>query len=138
METGGEGTKVVPTAEKRKPPNAGIGRKPGTPNKATADVRHAIALVAQLNVDKLGEWITAIATGQTTVEVNGERKVYQKDPDPARAADIFLRAVEYHIPKLRSVEGTMTIRRPEDDLADEELEALIERMRASRPKVQAP
>lgn len=138
METGGEGTKVVPPSGKRKPPRAGMGRPAGIPNKATADVRHAIALVAQLHVDKLGEWITAIATGQTTVEVNGERKVYQKDPDPARAADIFLRAVEYHIPKLRSVEGTMTIRRPEDDLADEELEALIERMRASRPKVQAP
>lgn len=135
METGEGDGKLPERAKRPQPPG---GSRKGVPNKATADVRHAIALVAQLHVDKLGAWITAIATGQTIVEIDGERKVFQKEPDPARAADIFLRAVEYHIPKLRSVEGTMTIRRPEDDLADEELVALIERMRASRPKVQAP
>jgi len=59
------------------------GRSKGTPNKATADVRATIALVAERNVSKLERWIGRVA----------------KD-DPARAADLYLRLIEYHIPKL--------------------------------------
>lgn len=63
------------------------GRKPGTPNKATADVRAAIATFAESNVEDFSEWVRAI-------------------DDPAKRCDIFLRAIEYHIPKLARTEMT--------------------------------
>lgn len=71
---------------KRKPPTKRGSRK-GVPNKSTADVRAAIAKLAENNVHRLEGWLTRIG-----------RK------DPGRAADIFLRMLEYHIPKLTRTE----------------------------------
>lgn len=68
-----------------KPP--GSGRKAGTPNKATRDVREAIAEFARANVDQMTDWLEAI-------------------PDPARRLDLYLRAIEYHIPKVSRTELT--------------------------------
>lgn len=77
------------TAKKRIPPNAGKGRPKGVPNKATADVREAIARFAQSTVPQFQEWINRVA-----------------QEDPAKAADLFLKAIEYHIPKLARTEVT--------------------------------
>ncbi len=63
------------------------GRVKGTPNKATADVREAIAAFASANVGKMSEWLDAIE-------------------DPAKKMDLYLRAIEYHIPKLGRTELT--------------------------------
>lgn len=82
-------TKVVSGGGKPKPPNAGIGRKKGVPNKTTADVREAIAKIAKDNVEKVQGWLDLIAA---------------KDPD--RAFDLYLRMIEYHIPKLARQEHT--------------------------------
>ncbi|NBV87791.1 MAG: hypothetical protein EBS01_16320 [Verrucomicrobia bacterium] len=68
-----------------KPPNSG--RKAGVPNKSTRDVREAIAEFARANVDQMSEWLEAI-------------------PDPARRLDLYLRAIEYHIPKVARTEIT--------------------------------
>lgn len=57
------------------------GRSKGTPNKSTAEVREAIAAFASANVDKMGEWLNEIE-------------------NPEKKLDLFLRAIEYHIPKL--------------------------------------
>ena len=65
------------------PPNAGKGRPRGSPNKATAAVREAIALFAQQNVGKLQTWLDATA-----------------ERNPEKAADLYLRALEYFTPKL--------------------------------------
>lgn len=70
-----------------RPPNAGKGRKKGVPNKATADVRAAIALIAQRNVEAVEGWLRQIE-------------------DPAKRVDLFLSLCEYHIPKLARVENT--------------------------------
>ena len=59
----------------------GAGRPKGAPNKATADVRACIAMIAERNVEKLEEWINEV-------------------PDPGKRADLLLRMFEYHIPKL--------------------------------------
>lgn len=67
--------------------NAGVGRKKGTPNKATADVRAAIALIAQANVENVQDWLRRTARKQ-----------------PARALDLYLSLCEYHIPKLARTE----------------------------------
>lgn len=67
------------------------GRAPGTPNKATQEVREAIALFAQNNASKFAEWIEQTALGDPE---NGIK------PQPDKAADLYLKAIEYHIPKL--------------------------------------
>lgn len=63
------------------------GRAPGTPNKSTTDVRAAIAAFAQANVQHMGEWLLQVE-------------------DPAKRLDLYLRAIEYHIPKLGRTELT--------------------------------
>jgi hypothetical protein len=73
--------------------NSGIGRPKGSPNKSTAAVREAIALFAEGNAHKLQSWLDDVAMG-----AGGNR------PDPAKAADLYLRAIEYHIPKLARTE----------------------------------
>lgn len=71
------------------------GRPKGSPNRATADVRAAIAVFAEGNVHNLAKWIKEVAEGS-----EGNR------PDPAKAADLYLKAIEYHIPKLARTEVT--------------------------------
>ena len=65
------------------------GRASGTPNKSTADVRQAIALIAQRNIANFEIWL-----GKVALE------------DPGKAADLYLKAIEYHIPKLARSEQT--------------------------------
>lgn len=59
------------------------GRQKGVPNKITTDVRMAFAELLQGRMGKLGGWIDKVA-----------------ETDPGRAADLLMRAAEYHIPKL--------------------------------------
>ena len=63
------------------------GRTAGTPNKVTRDVREAIAVFAQDNVEQMSEWLNAIE-------------------DPAKRLELYLRALEYHVPKLARTEVT--------------------------------
>jgi len=65
------------TTRSRPPSNGGNGRPKGALNHSTRDVREAIAELARNNIDKLQAWLDSIA----------------KD-DPARAAELFLRALE--------------------------------------------
>ena len=69
------------TINKQSKNNKGPGRPKGSPNKATADVRAAMAAFASANVESMGEWLNAIDS-------------------PEKKLDLFLRAIEYHIPKL--------------------------------------
>lgn len=64
---------------------SGQGRKVGSKNHATQDVRLAIAEFAKANAEHIGEWLALI-------------------PDPAKRMDLYLRAIEYHIPKLARTE----------------------------------
>lgn len=84
--------------QKRKPPNAGKGRVKGVPNKVTADVRAAVSLFAQNRAADFDKWI-----GQTAEGIKAGRKWLLK-PDPGRAAQLYLSAIEYHIPKLSRTE----------------------------------
>jgi hypothetical protein len=63
----------------------GSGRPKGTPNKATADVKQAIAAFTSANVDKLDEWLNSI-------------------DDPAKRLDLYFKALEYTMPKLARTE----------------------------------
>lgn len=83
----------VLTTTKRKPPAAGMGRIKGVPNKTTQNVREMIAMVAEQNAPKFMQWLNTVAEGTSTVK-----------PDPGKAAELYLKAIEYHIPKLARTE----------------------------------
>ena len=80
----------------RKPgsPKTG-GRQRGTPNKSTQRCRDAISLIAEDMADDFKSWLLLTASGD---EDRGIK------PDPKGAADIYLKAIEYHIPKLARTE----------------------------------
>jgi len=59
------------------------GRKPGSKNKATKEIREAYQRLTEDNLDNMSIWLSQIA---------GE--------DPAKAMDLMLRLSEYIIPKL--------------------------------------
>lgn len=59
------------------------------PNKATKDVREAVALIARSNVSKVQGWLERVAL-----------------LDPDKALDLYLKLIEYHIPKLARSEHT--------------------------------
>lgn len=80
-------------------PNGGMGRPKGTPNKATSKTREAIALVAEAMAPEFMGWLQRTADGDMEQGIK---------PDPKGAADIYLKAIEYHIPKLSRVEGHVT------------------------------
>jgi hypothetical protein len=63
------------------------GRRPGSPNKATRDVRAAIAIIAEKNIDSVQAWLGEIE-------------------DPGKRLDLFIRLLEYHVPKLARTEMT--------------------------------
>lgn len=63
------------------------GRKKGTPNKATGQAREAIARMIDDTAPNFVGWMMEI-------------------DDPAKRCDVWLRAAEYHIPKLARTEVT--------------------------------
>lgn len=71
-------------------PNLNVGRKAGAVNRATKKSREAFALLMEGNVDRMQEWLDAIA----------------KDPKhgPKAAFDCILDLAEYHLPKLARTE----------------------------------
>jgi len=87
--------KLLEDGERKLPPAAGMGRAKGVPNKSTAAVREAIAKMAELNAPRFALWLDQVA---------------QKSPE--KACDIYLRAIEYHIPKLARTEVTGTDGQP--------------------------
>ena len=67
----------------------GKGRPKGAVNKSTKVVREAIARMAEDNADNFNLWLAQVAASS-----------------PEKACDIYLKAIEYHIPKLARTEHT--------------------------------
>ena len=76
-------------SKRKKPPNAGKGRKAGVPNRITKDVREAFKLLVEGNVGRVQRWLDEIA-----------------EHDPARALDAVLKLTEFVLPKLARHELT--------------------------------
>lgn len=88
-------SKVEENTAKGLPPNAGMGRPKGSPNKSTAAVREAIANLLDRNSEKMDEWLQLVAYGDSELGVK---------PQPDKALDIMQKLAEYHIPKLARTE----------------------------------
>ena len=73
------------------------GKAKGTPNKATAEARQAIASFVDSNAHRLTEWLDAIADGDPDNDVK---------PNPGKAFELFQSVIEYHVPKLARTENT--------------------------------
>ncbi len=73
------------------------GRASGTPNKATAEARQAIATFVDGNAHRLTEWLDQVAHGDPENDIK---------PNPAKAFELFQSVVEYHVPKLARQEIT--------------------------------
>ncbi|MBU3629298.1 hypothetical protein [Polynucleobacter sp. AP-Reno-20A-A9] len=82
------------------------GRQLGTPNKASNDLRKAITALIDGNIDKLSEWLDTVASGVRKVDLETGKQTheYLVRPNPAKAFDMFMSAVEYAIPKLARTE----------------------------------
>jgi len=65
------------------------GSRKGVPNKSTARVRAAISKFVESHIDDYVSWLEDIAK-----------------EDKKAAADLFLKTIEYHIPKLARTELT--------------------------------
>lgn len=76
------------TLQKRKPPNAGKGRRRGVPNKTTGTVREIYTLFVEHNAVKAQKLFDRVA-----------RK------NPAKALEILARLSEFVLPKLNRSEG---------------------------------
>jgi hypothetical protein len=83
------------------------GRKPGTPNRVTVDVREAMRELAQGLAPRIQGWLTEVA-----------------DADPGRALDLYLRALEYSVPKMGRLAVDLAA------LSDQEMLTEVERRAA--------
>lgn len=63
------------------------GRKKGTPNKQTKEIRDAYKILIETNLDNMTKWINSIAK-----------------ENPEKAIDILLKLSEYVVPKLNRIE----------------------------------
>ena len=96
--------------------NKGAGRPAGSPNKATAEARQAIALFVDQNAHRLTGWLDQVAEGVKAEVMDDKGNVvgqeYVVPPNPAKAFDMFQSVVEYHIPKLARQEHVGDDNRP--------------------------
>lgn len=94
------------SADDRRRGNAGKGRRKGTPNKATADSRAAIALFVDRNTPRLQKWLDKIANGVKREQRKANEPEYVVDPNPVKAFELVQSMLEFHVPKMQRTEFT--------------------------------
>lgn len=82
----------------------GPGRPAGSPNKATAEARQAIATFVDGNAHRLTEWLNRVADGVKILDPETGEDRWLVPPNPAKAFEMFQSVVEYHVPKLARME----------------------------------
>lgn len=87
------------------------GRKKGTPNKKTKEIKEAFELIVDNNLNNIDEWIKNIA-----------------DDNPEKAINIILKFAEYVLPKLNKTEYIETKDDEYVNMTDDELEKEMKEM----------
>ena len=77
--------------------NRGRGRPKGAANKTTFEIKQAVAALVQGNVHRVQEWLDLIALGDESLGVK---------PAPDKAMALYLKLMEYNLPKLGRTEVT--------------------------------
>lgn len=67
------------------------GRKAGTPNRVTGELRAAICALLDANAENMNIWLTIVAEGDPARGIPA---------DPARALGLLARLAEFAVPKL--------------------------------------
>jgi len=88
-------SKQLANTERPKPPRAGLGRPPGSPNRATAAAREAFQLFVEGNLEQIQDLFDRVA----------------KD-DPKGALELLLKLSEFVLPRLTrtSIDGELAVR----------------------------
>jgi hypothetical protein len=73
-------------------PNPNAGRKPGTPNKGTEALRKRIAVLTEKNYPRLSDALMRVEAD-----------------DPKAFIDLYLKLLQYTLPKLESVQQTIEV-----------------------------
>lgn len=89
--------KVLKPTVKRRPPNAGLGRPKGVPNKATKAFRDTVTALLEDNSENVSKWLKMVAEGDRVNDIK---------PDPYKALDMMAKLAEYATPKLARQELT--------------------------------
>jgi hypothetical protein len=100
----------------------GGGNRKGKPNRATADVRKAIATVLETNAANFSKWLERVAEGEKEFEAEKDEEgndvidpstgdpkgewSWLRRPEPGTALKLAMDMAEYHIPKLARMEHT--------------------------------
>lgn len=85
----------------------GAGRKPGVPNKTTAEDREAFRMVYERRLEDLDRWIRETGDGFDAVHfLSDGTKIPYLEKSPGKAADLLLRMAEHFVPKLQRHEHT--------------------------------
>lgn len=87
------------------------GRKKGTPNKTTKEIKEAFEMIVDNNLSNIDEWIKNIA-----------------DDNPEKAINIILKFAEYVLPKLNKTEYIETKDDEYVNMTDDELEKEMKEM----------
>jgi hypothetical protein len=96
-----------PDAQKRMPPNAGKGRKPGVPNKVTQEFRVTIQKLLDDNRENIGKWVEQVANGIPPIQDAQGRFLHPGRPgDPAQALRCLGHLADFAAPRLSRAEVT--------------------------------
>ncbi len=78
------------------------GRKAGTPNKSTAEVRRILQEFVERNCHMLTEFLHLVAKGIPKVnpETGEPTAEFLVKPNPAKAFDMLMSALEFELPKM--------------------------------------
>lgn len=95
--------------------NAGKGRPPGKPNRATTRARNLFAETWQRLTPEIEDWIRRTAEGEIVpftkkdpatgehrqvLDAAGNPIMVRMGADPGRAADIMMKFAKFHVPEL--------------------------------------
>ena len=105
-------TAVTQSAAERKEILESALHSPAKQRRDVQRVRASLVHLARGNVDKVQMWLDQVAEGVKIDYMDDEgvaQSRYIKEPDPARALDLFFKMLKFSVPELRAVAVDMNV-----------------------------